>query len=332
VEEITASDTNYLATRNRKKALIVGVSGQDGAFLAQLLLAKGYDVFGTSRDVPLNHFSSIKNIGIFDQVKLVSMAPTDFRSVLQTVTKVEPDEIYNLAGQSSVGLSFEQPVETLESILKVNLNFLEVLRYLQKPIRFYNAGSGECFGNTPPTGADESTPFNPRSPYGVAKVASTHLVANYRESFGIFACTGILFNHESHLRPERFVTRKVIESAIRISKGSREKLSLGDLSIRRDWGWAPEYVEAMWLMLQLDCPSDLVIATGEMHSLEEFVAAAFNSLGLNWKNYVESDRTLLRPSEISISCGNPSKAQETIKWRANKKMPEVIRAIIGQLD
>src|SRR5450759_39499 len=222
--------------------------------------------------------SCLMPIGIWQDIALLSMALNDFRSVLQCLSRAKPDEIYNLAGQSSVGLSFEQPVETLESISIGTLNLLEAIRFLQQPIRLYSAGSSECFGDTGGVPADETTPFHPRSPYAVAKSAAHWEVANYREAYNLFACTGILFNHESPLRPARFVTKKIVNAACRIAGGSREQLQLGNIAIRRDWGWAPEYVEAMWLMVQQESPDDFVIATGESHSLEEFVAAAFGQV------------------------------------------------------
>jgi GDPmannose 4,6-dehydratase len=257
------------------------------------------------------------------------MAPNDFRSVLQTLVKVKPDELYNLAGQSSVGLSFQQPVETLESISVGTLNLLEAIRFIERPIRFYNAGSGECFGDTSESAADETTPFRPRSPYAVAKAAAFWEVANYREAYGIFACSGILFNHESPLRPERFVTRKIFAAACRIAGGSNETLHLGNIAIARDWGWAPDYVEAMWLMLQQDQPDDYVIATGQTHTLEEFTKHVFNCVGLDWHDHVTTDATLFRPADITISRGNPAKAREILGWQARHAMPEVVRMMVA---
>ena len=221
------------------KALICGIGGQDGAYLAQLLLGKGYEVVGTSRDAMTASFDSLHRLGIFGQVETVSMAINDFRSVLHKLKTFVPDEVYNLAGQSSVGLSFEQPVETMESIAGGTLNLLEAIRFVDHPIRFYNAGSSECFGDTGAEPANELTPFRPRSPYGVAKASAHWMVHNYREAYGLFACTGILFNHESPLRPARFVTQKIVRTAARIAKGSEEKLRLGTIAIQRDWGWAP---------------------------------------------------------------------------------------------
>lgn len=314
---------------NCKRALICGISGQDGAYLSQLLLGKGYEVYGTSRDAQMSTFNNLRQLGVIEQIKLMSMALNDFRSVFQTISKIQPDEIYNLAGQSSVGLSFEQPVETLESISVGTLNLLEAIRFMGRPIKLYNAGSSECFGEVGNIAADEATPFRPRSPYGVAKAAAFWEVANYREAYGLFACSGILFNHESPLRPERFVTKKIISSVCRIAEGSREELNLGNISIQRDWGWAPEYVEAMWLMLQQEEPEDFVIATGETHSLEEFLSEAFDCVGLNWQDHVIIDDTLMRPSEIAIGKGNPAKASEFLGWRARNKMKDVVRMMVN---
>lgn len=311
-----------------KKALICGVSGQDGAYLAQLLLNKGYNVCGTSRDAQMSSFGNLVRLGIREQIKLESMALNDFRSVLQVLMKIEPDEVYNLAGQSSVGLSFEQPVETLESIATGTLNLLEAIRFTGKPIKLYNAGSSECFGDIGDRAADENTPFRPRSPYAVAKAAAFWEVANYREAYGIFACSGILFNHESPLRPQRFVTQKIVAAASRIAQGSQEQLHLGNLSIVRDWGWAPEYVEAMYLMLQQDQPDDYAIATGESCSLEQFVAAAFNCVGLDWREYVVTDTSLLRPTDLAFSRGNPAKAKEKLGWQAQYKIQDILRMMV----
>ena len=311
-----------------KTALISGVSGQDGAYLAALLLKKGYSVYGTSRDAQMSSFNNLSRLGIREKIKLQSMILTDFRSVLQTLTKVQPDEVYNLAGQSSVGLSFEQPVETLESMAIGTLNLLEAIRFTGAKIKLYNASSSECFGDTQGIPADENTPFRPRSPYAVAKSTAFWEVANYREAYGLFACSGILFNHESPLRPERFVTQKIVKGAVDIAAGKQEKLYLGDISIQRDWGWAPEYVQAMYLMLQQQEPDDYVIATGETYSLEKFVEVAFSCVGLNWQNYVESDSNLLRPTDIAVGRGNPTKAEQKLGWKAQYKMPDVVRMMV----
>ncbi|ACB52683.1 NAD-dependent epimerase/dehydratase [Crocosphaera subtropica ATCC 51142] len=312
----------------QKTALICGISGQDGSYLAQFLLNKGYLVCGTSRDAQMSSFQNLGRLGIREQVKVESMALNDFRSVLQILNKIEPDEVYNLAGQSSVGLSFELPVETLESIATGTLNLLEAIRFTGAPIKFYNAGSSECFGDIGTTSADEFTPFRPRSPYAVAKSAAFWEVANYREAYGIFACSGILFNHESPLRPQRFVTQKIVAAACKIAQGHSQKLQLGNVKIRRDWGWAPEYIQAMYLMLQQPQADDYVIATGDSYSLEDFVIETFNGLGLNWQDYVITDQSLFRPTDISYSCGNPGKAAKNLGWKAQYKMPEVVKMMI----
>lgn len=307
-----------------------GVSGQDGAYLAQLLLSKGYEVWGTSRDAQAATFNNLALLGIKDRVELISMASNDFRSVLTALKRSEPDEVYFLSGQTSVGLSFEQPVETLESITLGTLNLLEAVRFLERPIKVYHAGSSECFGDVGTVAANEDTPFHPRSPYGVAKASAHWLVANYREAYGLFACNGILFNHESPLRPRRFVTRKIISAACRIAKGSKEKLELGRLDISRDWGWAPEYVDAMWRMLQQKSADDFIIATGEANSLENFVSCTFDCLGLNWHDYVVSNSALFRPTDLYWSQGCSNKAERVLGWQASSKMVDVIRMMIEQ--
>ena len=311
-----------------KKALIIGVSGQDGAYLAEFLLKQGYEVFGGSRDAGVNAFSSLQKIGIKENVKPVSVSLIDFRSILQVLNKIKPDEIYNLSGQSSVGLSFEQPVETLESISVGTLNLLEAVRYISSPIKIYNAGSSECFGDAMVMPANEETPFRPRSPYAVAKAAAFWKVSNYREAYNIFASTGILFNHESPLRPERFVTRKIIRSACRISKGENLRLKLGNLKIERDWGWAPEYVQAMWLMMQQDQPDDFVIATGRSVSLQYFVDYTFRALNMNYKEYVDVDTSLFRPTDLLYGKADPSKAEKVLGWRAATFVENVIDKMI----
>lgn len=311
-----------------KKALICGISGQDGAYLAQLLLQKGYSVAGTTRDAQSASLSNLDKLGIRKSVEIHSMAVTDFRSVLQVLKKAEPTEIYNLAGQTSVGLSFEQPVESLESISTGTLNLLEAIRFLLPSVKFYNAGSGECFGDTGETPAHEETPFRPRSPYAVAKAAAFWQVASYRESYGLHACTGILFNHESPLRPKRFVTSKIIAGALEARRNPAFKLKLGNLDIVRDWGWAPEYVDAMWRMLQTDHPRDYVIATGHSHSLTDFVNSAFSSVGLDWRNHVVTDNALLRPSDHRIARANPSLAKAELGWRATRSMSDVVKTML----
>jgi GDPmannose 4,6-dehydratase len=311
----------------KKTALICGISGQDGAYLAQLLLAKNYTVFGTSRDAQVSSFASLKTLGIFPQIQVKSVALNDFRSVLQCLSTVKPDEVYNLAGQSSVGLSFEQPVETLESIAIGTLNLLEAIRFIGLPIRFYNACSSECFGNSP-AGASETTPFQPRSPYAVAKSTAFWEVANYREAYGLFSCSGILFNHESPLRPERFVTKKIVRAACRIAAGSKEKLSVGNIDVKRDWGWAPDFVDGMHRILGNDKADDFVLATGESHSLKEFIAAAFTAVGHDWEKHVEVKKDLFRPLDITESRGIALKAKKVLGWEPTVKFAGVVEKMV----
>ena len=311
-----------------KKALICGISGQDGAYLAELLLKKGYEVTGTSRDAQITSFSNLKTLNIFKQIQYVSMSIIDFRSVLQTIIKVKPDEIYNLAGQTSVGLSFHQPVETMESVSIGTLNLLEAIRFVNQPIKFYNASSGECFGNTGDEIAHEDTAFKPMSPYAVAKCSAFWQVSSYREAYGLYACSGILFNHESPLRPERFVTKKIIAAACRIAKGSNEKLSLGNVEIIRDWGWAPEYIEAMYKMMQLEKAEDFIVATGKSYSLKDFVRLTFEELGLHWEEHVEIDLSLKRPSEHMKAVASPQKAKDKLNWSACYAMPDLIKEMV----
>lgn len=312
-----------------KRALILGISGQDGSYLAKLLLSKGYEVHGTSRDVDTQSFTGLQTLGIRGAVSLHSLSTDDFRNVLEVVTRLQPTEIYNLSGQTSVGLSFSQPTVAFESISIATIQILEVLRYLRAPIRFYNASSSECFGEQP-RGArcDEATPFRPRSPYAMAKAAAHWAVANYREAYGIFGCSGILFNHESPLRPERFVTRKIVKAAVRIAAGSDERLQLGNLDVWRDWGYAPEYVEAMWAMLQQAQPDDFVIATGQSRSLKDFLAAAFREVGRDWQNHVDLDRSLLRATDMEHSAADPAKARRDLGWAARTSLADLVALLV----
>ena len=330
-DDLMSRETERSTTSLR--ALICGACGQDGAYLASYLIDKGYEVIGTSRDAATASRGGLRRLGIDKQVRVVSMAPNDFRSVLQTVSRVGPDEIYNLAGQTSVGLSFDQPVETIESIVVGVLNLLEAIRFVNRPIAFYNAGSSECFGDTGDCRATEGTPFRPRSPYAVAKACAHNLVVSYRDAYSMRACTGILFNHESPLRPERFVTQKVVRAACRIAAGSNETLTLGNLDIHRDWGWAPEYVEVMWRMLQEPDLSDFVIATGRSVSLQYFVERTFACMKLDWREHVDHDKSLLRPSDIRYGAADPSYAASRLGWKAKYDVDNVIsemcRAAIG---
>lgn len=310
------------------KALICGVGGQDGAYLADLLLGKGYEVWGTSRDAQISEFRNLAALDLSHRLTLCSMAPNDFRSVLNVLARCKPDEVYFLAGQSSVGLSFEQPVETLESITVGTLNMLEAIRFVSTDIKLYHASSSECFGDLGKAAANELTSFAPRSPYAVAKASAHWMIANYREAYGLYACNGILFNHESPLRPARFVTRKIVDAAVRIARGSKEQLTLGRLDIARDWGWAPDYVDAMWRMLQQAQAKDYVIATGITTTLQDFVSAAFAHVGLNWSEHVETDPKLFRPSDISWSQGDPSRAKRELGWQASVAMPALVERLV----
>jgi len=311
-----------------KNALIIGVSGQDGAYLSKLLLSKKYQVWGTSRDVQKMDLSNLSKLNILSQIKLLSLSCQKKSNFIQVLETSSPDEIYYLAGLSSVGLSFEKPKESIESIVIGTLNLLEASKTVNKNIKIYFAGSSECFGDTGKFKATESTPFNPKSPYAVAKASSYWLVNNYRESYNIKACTGLLFNHESPLRPERFVTQKIISAAKRIASGSDEILELGNLDISRDWGWAPEYVHAIWLMLQQDKFEDYIISTGETNSLKEFVNEAFLFFNLDWKDHVKINDKYIRPSDIVYNSGNSNKAKINLGWSAKNKMREVIKMMI----
>jgi GDPmannose 4,6-dehydratase len=311
-----------------KTALICGVSGQDGAWLSKLLLLKGYQVWGTSRDAEGNAFGNLTKLGIHGDIGYLSMAPEDFHSVFVALKRCKPDEIYFLAGQSSVGLSFEQPADTIRSFTLGALNMLEACRLYNGDVRLYNAGSSECFGDTLGMAADENTRFQPRSPYAVAKSSAHWLVDNYREAYNLFACNGILFNHESYLRPNRFVTQKIVSSAVAISNGSPNKLTLGRLDIARDWGAASEYVEAMWLMLQQDKPEDYIIASGVSSTLEEFVNEAFSCVNLNWRDHVVQDKALYRPTDLAVSRANPAKARANLGWRATSNLSVVVGSMV----
>ena len=311
----------------KPRALILGISGQDGAYLAKLLLEKNYEVHGSSRDHETASFAHLESWGLLRHIRLHSVSLADFRSVLTTLQRVNPVELYNLAGPSSVGLSFQNPVDSFEGVAVGTLNILECLRVLKHPARFYQAGTSECFGETIRP-AVESTSFRPRSPYAVAKAAAHYAVSLYREAYGLFACSGILFNHESPLRLERFVTQKIVAGAVRIYRGSGEKIRLGNLEVRRDWGWAPDYVVLMWKMLQAQRPCDFIAATGKSHSLREFVEAVFRELELDWRDHVLVDPLLFRPADILRSSGNPSAALRHLGWKASLGFRDMIKELV----
>ena len=312
----------------KERALICGISGQDGTYLAKLLLERGYEVWGSSRDAEQVSFHNARQLGIFDSLRLVSLHLRDAGGTIALLQRIRPHQIYNLTGQSSVGLSFEQPVETVESIALGTLNLLEAVRLTDRDIRFYNAGSTECFGDTGNAVANETTRFNPRSPYAVAKASAFWAVANYREAYGLYACTGILSNHDSPLRPLRFVTRKIVHAAASIALGMDTGLTLGNLEIERDWGWAPEYVEAIAMMLESAAPEDYIIATGQSHTLTEFVETAFHRIGKDWRGHVKLDPGLMRPTDILRNKVDPSRAAAGLDWRARSTMKDVIAMMI----
>lgn len=312
------------------RALVIGISGQDGALIAKFLIGKGYEVWGTSRDAEAANFKNLFALEIFNKVKLVSMVPRELNSFISVLSDCKPDEIYFLAAQSSVALSFEQPHETFDSITIGTLNLLEAVRLLKLHSRIYHASSSECFGDVGDRYANESTHFQPRSPYAIAKSSAHWLVRNYRESYGIYASNGILFNHESNLRPSRYVTKKIVSTACRISIGSCEKLLLGRLDIVRDWGWAEEYVDAMWRMLQHHSPDDFIISTGKSSSLLDFVDTSFRAVGLDWQKHVETDASFFRPSDIAISRGDPSKAKNLLGWEPHIFMEDVVRLMVEE--
>lgn len=314
-----------------KTALILGVTGQDGAYLSRLLLGLNYRVFGSSRDAQMANTSRLDRLGIAEDVRMVSLAPNDFRSVLKVVSAVCPDEIYNLSGQTSVGLSFEQPVECMESIAGGTLNLLEVIRYLGAPVRLFNAGSSESYGDTGAIPANESTPFRPRSPYGVAKATAFWQVANYREAYGLKACTGIMANHESPLRPGRFVTQKIVKGVQSIAEGRMHALQLGNIDIWRDWGWAADYVEAMHLMLQVSRFQDYVIASGQTHCLRDFVDAAFALASMKSEPMLVASRELRRPSDLRYSALDPSRIAEDLGWKARVGFMEIVERMYRDL-
>ena len=308
----------------QKIALIIGITGQDGAYLARYLLNYGYEIYGTTRDSQICDLSRLERLGIKNDIKILSLALNDFRSVLKVISHVNPDEIYNLAGQTSVGLSFDQPIEAMDSIANGTLNLLEVIMYFNKNIKFFNAGSSESFGNTQNFSANEDTKFRPRSPYAVAKSTAAWHVSTYRDSYNLFACTGYLSNHESTLRRDRFVTKKIINGVKNIKSGKLNKLQIGNIDIYRDWGWAPKYVEAMYLMLQNSSPKDYIIATGKTKSLRFFVEYTFKLANLPVEKYLEISDSFKRPSELEYSSLNPEKIKCELNWECKLSLEEII--------
>jgi len=309
---------------NKKKALILGITGQDGFYLTNFLHNKGYQIIGTSRNINkkkaiLSHKNYLRN-----DIEIINLNPLDNYQIFKIINKFRPNEIYNLCGHTSVNFSFQQPVDTIHSIVEVTLNILESIRKIDCNIRFYNAGSSECFGNMAKFSANESTPFCPISPYGVAKTCSSNLVSCYRDAYNLKCCTGILFNHESPLRSPKFVTQKIISAAYQISLGSKQKLELGMINIIRDWGWAPDYVEAMYLMLQKKNMEDYVIGTGKSVSLKCFVSKVFKYFNLEWEKHVKINKALFRPNEIMVSKSDPSHAKKNLGWSAKLDIDKII--------
>jgi len=312
----------------QKKALITGITGQDGSYLAEFLLDKDYEVFGTVRRLSTPNIENIQHIQ--DRVTLISADLLDQSSITSAIEQSEPDEVYNLAAMSFVKTSFEQPVLTGEFTALGVTRVLEAIRAVNKKIKFYQASSSEMFGKVTETPQKETTRFHPRSPYGVAKVYGHYITLNYRESYDMFACSGILFNHESPRRGIEFVTRKISHSVARISLGKQEKLQLGDMSPKRDWGFSGDYVEAMWLMLQQEKPEDYVIGTGESHSVEDFVRLAFEEVGISdWEKYVESNNpSYMRPAEVDYLIADYSKAKNELGWKPKTSFPELVKMMV----
>lgn len=312
-----------------KKALVTGITGQDGSYLAELLLEKGYHVWGLMRRSSSFHTGRIdhlyKDPHEHPRLRLVYGDLTDGTNLSALINEIKPDEVYNLGAQSHVRVSFDIPIYTVNTDALGTLRLLEAIRSGRKRPRFYQASSSEMFGKAAEIPQTEKTPFYPRSPYGCAKVFSFWQTVNYREAYGLFACNGILFNHESPRRGETFVTRKITQAATRIKLGLQDKLYLGNLDAKRDWGFAGDYVEAMWLMLQQDKPDDYVVATGESHSVREFVEEVFSYLGLDWRKYVEIDKQYLRPTEVDYLEGNAGKARRVLGWKPKVKFRELAR-------
>lgn len=309
-----------------KKALITGIAGQDGSYLAELLLSKEYEVHGIVRRTAIEDSShKLKNIiHLHERLKLHVASLDNVLSLIKTIREVMPDECYHLAASSFVSYSFEDEMSILNNNINATHYLLAALKEFVPHCRFYYAGSSEMFGNVARSPQDESTPFNPRSIYGVSKVAGYHLVKNYRQQYGMFACSGILYNHESPRRGYEFVTRKIVSSAVKIKRGQLDSLSLGNLDARRDWGYAPDYVLAMWLLLQADSPDDFVVATGETHTVREFVEIAFSCLGLDYQEYVKTDPQFFRPTELVELCGNADKIAATLGWQRTRNLRQII--------
>lgn len=311
---------------DKKVAFITGITGQDGSYLAELLLSKGYKVYGMVRRASVEKFERIAHI--MDRIELIQGDLLDQYSLISALKKAQPTEVYNLAAQSFVPTSWAQPVLTSEFTAIGVTRMLESIRLVDPKIRFYQASSSEMYGKVLETPQTENTPFYPRSPYGVAKVYGHYITVNYRESYDLFAVSGILFNHESPRRGLEFVTRKVTDGVARIKRGLSSELRLGNLDARRDWGFAGDYVEAMWLMLQQDTPDDYVIATGETHTVKELVQVAFDHAGLDWEKYVKLDPAFIRPAEVDLLIGDPSKAKKQLGWTPKVSFEQLVKMMV----
>lgn len=309
-----------------KRALITGITGQDGSYLAELLLEKGYEVYGLRRRTSTPNYENVA--AIQDRIQWVSGDLTDLASLIEAVRASDPDEVYNLAAQSFVAASWPQPIATGQITAMAVTNMLEAVRIVKPMARFYQASSSEMFGKVVETPQKETTPFYPRSPYGVAKVYGHWITVNYRESFNMYACSGILFNHESPRRGLEFVTRKVTNAAARIKLGLDQELRMGNLDALRDWGFAGDYVQAMWLMLQQDEPDDYVIATGETHSVRELLEVAFGYVGLDYRQYVVIDPAFVRPAEVDLLLGDSSKASSKLGWKREVDFKQLIEMMV----
>ena len=311
-----------------KTALITGITGQDGAYLAQFLLAKGYRVIGAERRASTRNRMRLDELGITQDIEFADFDLSDQGNMVRVLQRYEPDEVYNLAAQSFVALSFEQPIMTGDITGVGVTRLLESIRAVNPGIKFYQASSSEMFGKAQTVPQNEATPFYPRSPYGVAKLYAHWTTVNYREAYGMFACSGILFNHESPLRGAEFVTRKITLAAANIKKGRQKELRLGNLDAKRDWGYAREYVAGMFEMLQQETPDDFVLATGETHTVEAFVEAAFSAVNLDWRDYVRIDPAFVRPAEVDLLLGDASKAKRTLGWQPRTTFEELVALMV----
>jgi GDPmannose 4,6-dehydratase len=314
-----------------KKALITGIAGQDGSYLAELLLAQGYEVHGIVRRIAIEDTEhKLKNLRpVLDRIHLHVASLDNVLSMIKVIKDLAPDECYHLASSSFVSYSFEDEISILNNNVNSTHYLLAAIREFAPQCRVYFAGTSEMFGNVATSPQNEETPFNPRSVYGISKVSGYYLVKNYRQQYGLFACSGILYNHESPRRGYEFVTRKIVSSAVKIKLGLQETLTLGNLDAYRDWGYAPDYVRAMWLMLQAEAPEDYVVASGETHSVREFVAAVFSGLGLDYEKYVRIDPSFFRPAEQVQLCGDPGKAVERLGWQRTKDFSEIVAEMVA---